>query len=132
MEQREGRFIFAGCICEVDCDLQRFARRDDERLEGGAERVQVSGVPLVAVLGRQKHLAHLRRAAVYKNKIELWVDFGLVEAGELADKGFVGPGGMTTLQVSERPAPGIKESQPSQSLNNHGGAMREAEQLREQ
>ncbi len=56
----------------------------------------------------------------------------MVEADELTDEGFVGRGGMTALQASERAAPATKESQPSQSLKNHGGAMREAEQLREQ
>ncbi len=55
----------------------------------------------------------------------------MVEADELTDTGFVGREGMIVLHASERAAPGTKESQPSQSLNNHGGAMRQAEQLRE-
>ncbi len=50
---------------------------------------------------------------------------------EWTDEGFVGRGGMTALQASGA-APAAKESHPSQSLNNDGGAMQQAEQLREQ
>jgi hypothetical protein len=55
----------------------------------------------------------------------------MVEADELTDEGFGHGGIMTALRASERAAPGTKESQPSQSRKNHGGAMQQAEQLRE-